>query len=46
MGNYTPNPFMTQPAHLPPLAGRYDGLACDLLPVQERKEFDKPKILY
>ena len=19
MGNYTPNPFMTQPAHLPPL---------------------------
>ena len=20
MGNYTPNPFMTQPAHLPPLA--------------------------
>ena len=23
MGNYTPNPFMTQPAHLPPLNTRY-----------------------
>ena len=23
MGNYTPNPFMTQPAHLPPLATAY-----------------------
>ena len=24
MGNYTPNPFMTQPAHLPPLGRDLD----------------------
>ena len=24
MDNYTPNPFMTQPAHLPPLASQQE----------------------
>ena len=42
MGNYTPNPFMTQPVHLPPLTHTHTGFSvCSLYRVLNPLEIKK-----